>query len=104
MDLKDVIGVIYAHVDKAHKAFHAGKRTVSNGYLRNLYEELRRYFNEMSPDDVAALQETTSEKETEAQTEKPAEVPGAQAQPAASQAAAAAQTVGRAPCGERRTQ
>ena len=83
MDLHTVADFVEDLAIEANKAIHAGHPETSYKYFKTIMEQIRTLFNEMSPNEVAALAETTSEKPAETQTEKPVEVPGAQIRPAA---------------------
>ncbi|GAI99860.1 unnamed protein product, partial [marine sediment metagenome] len=60
MDLKDVINNVTDKVTEAQNAYRAGHQETSILYLKNIMEEIRAYFEQMSPDEVKALEEATS--------------------------------------------
>jgi len=82
MDLKDVVQSVRDQADEAHRAFHAGHPENSNLIFKNIMEEIRAYFVSMSPKEVAALEETTSEKSEATLSKTQAPVPGHAAKPA----------------------
>ena len=83
MDLHTVADIVEEHAIEAHRAIHAGHPETSYEYFKTIMEQIRAFFNEMSPEEVGALAKTTSEKAEEAPRETPAEVPGARLHQAA---------------------
>ena len=81
MDLHDVADIVEEHAIEAHRAIHAGHSETCYKYFKVIMEQIRAYFEQMSPAEVAALAEVTSEKPLETLPEKPDEVPGAEAHP-----------------------
>lgn len=71
MDLKDVLSSVTDKVTEANNAYHAGHTETSILQFKNIMEEIRAYFEQLSPAEVDALAATTSEKPEEDQTEKP---------------------------------
>jgi len=69
MDLKDAITSVTEKVTEAQNAYHAGHPETSILCFKNIMEEIRAYFEQMSPDEVAALEATTHEHPEEVQTE-----------------------------------
>ena len=82
MDLHTVADIVEEHAIEAHTAVHAGHPETTYEYFKTIMEQIRTFFNEMSPAEVAALAETTSEKPKETLPETPAQAPGAQVRPA----------------------
>jgi len=81
MDLHTVADIVEEHAIEAHTAVHAGHPETTYEYFKTIMEQIRTFFNEMSPAEVAALAETTSEKPKETSQETPAQGPEAAVQP-----------------------
>jgi len=76
MDLKEVLSSVTDKVTEANNAYHAGHKEQSILYFKNIMEEIRAYFEQLSPDEVDALAAATSESPEEDQTETPEQNPG----------------------------
>lgn len=83
MDLKEVLSSVTDKVTEANNAYHAGHKETSVLYFKKIMEEIRAYFEQMSPSEVDALAAATSEQAAEESNQASDEVPGAKAQPAA---------------------
>lgn len=104
MDLKDVVQNAQQNALEASSAFHAGHRDKAERFLMAQMLETGKYFDEKTKPAGDVTESATSEQGAGDSQEKPAQVPGAPAQLDTPAAAAAAQNVGRDPCGEKRTQ
>jgi len=104
MDLKDVVANAQVTSNEALLAFNAGHYDEAEKQLMAQMIETGKYFDEKTTPAGDVTESATTKTDAEEPQEKPAEVPGAPAQPAPGAAAAAAQSIGRAPCGETRTQ
>ena len=85
MDLKDVLSSVTDKVTEANNAYHAGHPEKSHEMFSEIMTELGTYFTQLSPDEVAALAETTSGETAQEKDEQPAQAsdsPASQALPA----------------------
>jgi len=85
MDLKDVLSSVTDKVTEANNAYHAGHPEKSHEMFSEIMTELGTYFTQLSPNEVAALAETTSGETAQEKDEQPAQAsdsPASQALPA----------------------
>ncbi len=104
MDLREVIEKVKYSAESAHSSFHAGRREDAENHLFAVEKLVVEYLRMPASPAGDVTESAISEKPDEVPLASAPEVPGAPAQLDSPAAAAAAQNVGRAPCGERRTQ